>query len=292
MVLLACRLKETLATLPMTRQERLYARLNLVLPLAIVMLSIFWTVSGVLALVQTSAAAATLNRGPLPGWAVTGVVVGGAVAKIALGAAVLWRPWCRRARHGASLRRLSRRWLGRRARALGRPARADVEGPPVNVACSLRLAGCRGPMIYDVLLFLNVVGATVLLGTGAGIASFMVVSNQTRDAPLVAYVAGIIVLADTVLTATATLLKPITGFMIARQVGWPFLEGWIALSFALYVFVGLFWLQVVWMQIRMRIWCEPHAMPARGCPIHITVSAGGGFCSAFQPLPQFWRSSG
>ncbi len=50
-MLLARRLKETLATLPMTRQKRLYARIDFVLPLAIVMLSIFWTVSGVLALV-------------------------------------------------------------------------------------------------------------------------------------------------------------------------------------------------------------------------------------------------
>ncbi len=53
-------------------------------------------------------------------------------------------------------------------------------------------------MIYDLLLFMNVVGATVLLGTGAGIASSMVVTNQTQDAPLVAHVAGIIGLADTI----------------------------------------------------------------------------------------------
>lgn len=32
----------------------------------------------------------------------------------------------------------------------------------------------------------------------------------------------------------------------------PLLEGWAALSLALYVYVGLFWLPVVWMQIRMR----------------------------------------
>ena len=107
-------------------------------------------------------------------------------------------------------------------------------------------------MTYDILLFLHVIGSTVLLGTGAGIAFFMVVSNRTKDPALIAHVSGIVVLADTVFTATAALFQPITGFMLAREVGWPILEGWVALSLALYVFVGLFWLPVVWMQIRMR----------------------------------------
>jgi uncharacterized membrane protein len=107
-------------------------------------------------------------------------------------------------------------------------------------------------MTYEVLLFLHVIGATVLLGTGAGIAFFMVVSHQSKDPALVAHVAGIVVLADTLFTATAALAQPVTGFLLARNVGWSLSEGWIALSLGLYVFVGLFWLPVVWMQIRMR----------------------------------------
>lgn len=107
-------------------------------------------------------------------------------------------------------------------------------------------------MSYEVLLFLHVIGATVLLGTGAGIAFFMVVSHQSRDAGLIAHVAGIVVLADTVFTATAAIAQPITGYLLAREVGWPLSEGWVALSLGLYVFVGLFWLPVVWMQIQMR----------------------------------------
>ena len=50
-------------------------------------------------------------------------------------------------------------------------------------------------MTEDLLRFAHVVGATVLLGTGAGIAFFMVISNRTRDPRLVAHVAGIVVLA-------------------------------------------------------------------------------------------------
>lgn len=107
-------------------------------------------------------------------------------------------------------------------------------------------------MSYEILIFLHVIGSTVLLGTGAGIAFFMVVSNRTKDPALIAHVSGIVVLADTVFTATAALFQPITGYMLAHEVGWPLFEGWVALALALYVFVGLFWLPVVWMQIRMR----------------------------------------
>lgn len=105
---------------------------------------------------------------------------------------------------------------------------------------------------YEILRFLHIIGATVLLGTGAGIAFFMVISNRSRDPALVAHVAGIVVLADTLFTATAAFFQPITGYLLAREVGWPILTGWVAVSLALYVFVGAFWLPVLWMQIRMR----------------------------------------
>jgi len=107
-------------------------------------------------------------------------------------------------------------------------------------------------MSHEILLFLHLIGATVLLGTGAGIAFFMVISNRTQDPALIANVAGIVVLADTLFTATAAVLQPITGYFLARSAGWPLLEGWVALSLGLYGVVGAFWLPVVWIQIRLR----------------------------------------
>ena len=107
-------------------------------------------------------------------------------------------------------------------------------------------------MTHDLLLFLHVTGATVLLGTGAGIAFFMVMSHQSGDPRLIAHVAGIVVLADTLFTATAAVFQPVTGVLLARQAGWPILEGWVAWSLALYLIVGAFWLPVVGMQIVMR----------------------------------------
>lgn len=107
-------------------------------------------------------------------------------------------------------------------------------------------------MWYEFLRFGHVIGACVLLGTGAGIAFFMVISNASRNPALIAHVAGIVVLADMVFTATAALLQPVTGYLLAQEVGWPLLEGWVFVSLCLYVFVGAFWLPVVWIQICMR----------------------------------------
>ncbi len=105
---------------------------------------------------------------------------------------------------------------------------------------------------YFLLKFLHVIGATVLLGTGAGIAFFMLLAHRSGDARLIAGVARIVVIADFVFTATAVVAQPITGLLLAREAGYPLGEGWIILSILLYLVTGAFWLPVVWMQARMR----------------------------------------
>lgn len=121
-------------------------------------------------------------------------------------------------------------------------------------------------MSYEILRFLHVIGATVLFGTGAGIAFFMVISHRSKDARLIAHVAGIVVLADTVFTATAALFQPITGYLLIRELGYELQEPWIVLSLVLYVFTGMFWLPVVWIQIQMRNLAKQAAAQAAPLP--------------------------
>ena len=104
----------------------------------------------------------------------------------------------------------------------------------------------------ELLRLVHVIGAAVLLGTGAGIAFFMVMAHRTGDPRAIAHVAGTVVVADALFTATAVILQPITGIWLAHEVGWPLSEGWIVLSLVLYVVTGLFWLPVVFIQIRLR----------------------------------------
>ena len=105
---------------------------------------------------------------------------------------------------------------------------------------------------YFVLKFLHLIGATVLLGTGAGIAFFMLLAHRSGDVATIAGVARIVVIADFVFTATAVVAQPVTGVLLVREAGYSLSEGWIVLSLALYVVTGMFWLPVVWMQMRMR----------------------------------------
>ena len=89
------------------------------------------------------------------------------------------------------------------------------------------------------LRWLHVLGACVLIGTGAGIAFFMVMAHRTRQPVIIAHNARVVVIADTIFTATAVIVQPVTG-------------SWIVASLLLYALIGAFWLPVVWIQIRLR----------------------------------------
>jgi uncharacterized membrane protein len=107
-------------------------------------------------------------------------------------------------------------------------------------------------MTYLVLKFVHVLGAVVLIGTGAGIAFFMLMAHRTGHATTIAGVARIVVTADVLFTATAVVAQPISGVWLALEVGYPLTEGWIVLSLILYLVIGAFWLPVVVFQMRMR----------------------------------------
>lgn len=96
-----CRsLEETLPFLPATRQERLFARAYLAVPLAIGTLSLFWCLSGLITLLDPARAVLVLtDRGVRP--SVAGLtVIGGAIVDLLLGLAILRRPWTKHASVG------------------------------------------------------------------------------------------------------------------------------------------------------------------------------------------------
>jgi uncharacterized membrane protein len=105
---------------------------------------------------------------------------------------------------------------------------------------------------YLLLKYLHVIGAAVLLGTGAGIAFFMVLAHRTKEPRTVAAVARMVVVADFLFTASAVVAQPVTGLLLVWVAGYSLWEGWIVLSILLYLVTGAFWLPVVWMQMRMR----------------------------------------
>ncbi len=107
-------------------------------------------------------------------------------------------------------------------------------------------------LTYQLLKYAHIIGASVLLGTGAGIAFFMLMAHRMGDPAVVAGVARIVVIADFIFTATAVVLQPITGLLLVWWTGYSLSEGWILLSILLYFVTGAFWVPVVFLQIRMR----------------------------------------
>src|SRR5262249_27457579 len=143
------------------------------------------------------------------------------------------------------------------AGVVARSRRADAEDLADHRAHTRRARHPRGSLkamtlYFFVLQYLHIIGATVLLGTGAGIPVFMVRAHRSRDVFVIAGVARIVVTADFVFTATAVVVQPVTGYLLAKFLGYPIFDGWIGLSLILYGVTGAFWIPVVFMQIRMR----------------------------------------
>ena len=107
-------------------------------------------------------------------------------------------------------------------------------------------------MLYLTIEYLHVLGAIVILGTGAGIAFFMLMAHRTGDAAFIARTAEIVVIADFIFTLTAVLLQPVTGGLLMWLSSTSITEGWLVTSLVLYAVAGLFWVPVVFMQIEMR----------------------------------------
>lgn len=118
---------------------------------------------------------------------------------------------------------------------------------------------------YFLLKYLHILGATILLGTGVGIAFFMLMAHLSRDAAFIARTADVVVQADVVFTATAVVAQPLTGYLLVRDTGAALADCWVLVSLILYLIAGIFWLPVVWMQIRMRDLAA--AAASAGCPL-------------------------
>jgi uncharacterized membrane protein len=106
--------------------------------------------------------------------------------------------------------------------------------------------------LYLTLKLSHILGAAVLFGTGLGIAFFMWMAHLTGRPALIAGTARMVVIADTVFTATAVVVQPLTGAGLIHLLGYSFFDRWIVWSLALYVLVGVCWLPALWIQIQLR----------------------------------------
>jgi uncharacterized membrane protein len=106
--------------------------------------------------------------------------------------------------------------------------------------------------LYFLVKYIHVLGAILILGTGTGIAFFMLMAHRTRDAAFIARTASVVVIADMLFTLSAVIAQPITGGILMMLSNTSFAERWLLTSLGLYAVAGVFWVPVIFMQIEMR----------------------------------------
>jgi len=106
--------------------------------------------------------------------------------------------------------------------------------------------------LYFLIKYLHLLGAIVILGTGSGIAFFMLMAHRSRDPAFIAATAATVVIADMLFTLSAVILQPVTGGVLMALSGTTLAERWLVASLGLYAVAGLFWIPVIFMQIEMR----------------------------------------
>ena len=105
---------------------------------------------------------------------------------------------------------------------------------------------------YLWIKLVHIVGATVLFGTGLGVAFFMLKAFLSGNREALAVTTRNVVLADWIFTAPAVVVQLISGLWLTRQIGIPFDSAWFVAVTSLFVLVGACWIPVVWIQIRIR----------------------------------------
>lgn len=107
-------------------------------------------------------------------------------------------------------------------------------------------------MSYLLLKYLHILSSTLLFGTGIGSAFYLLLTTLQRKPQVVAAVAGIVVIADFLFTATTIVIQPLTGWLMMRSAGFTLAQPWLRWSVWLYVLAVACWLPVVWLQVRLR----------------------------------------
>lgn len=123
-------------------------------------------------------------------------------------------------------------------------------------------------MTYLLLKWIHIISSTILFGTGIGSAFYMFMANRRRDVASIYFATRHVVIADWVFTTPAIIIQILTGIGLVHLVGYSLADKWIIWGVVLYLFAGVCWLPVVWMQIKMRDMAKESLESGRPLPEH------------------------
>lgn len=127
----------------------------------------------------------------------------------------------------------------------------------------------------QIVRLVHIVSASILFGTGLGIAFFMWRAYLSGNEEAMAVTTSNVVLADWIFTAPAVIVQAITGLWLTYKLSLPMDSLWFVLVISVFVLVGLCWIPVVRIQIRIR-----------------NIIANGGRSDEYQGLMKLWVSLG
>lgn len=105
---------------------------------------------------------------------------------------------------------------------------------------------------YLWIKLIHIISATLILGTGLGTAFFMLRAHLSQNTEAMKVTTQSVVLADWIFTAPAVVVQLLTGLWLTSQLGIPYGSVWFVSVLTLFIFVGVCWLPVVYIQIRIR----------------------------------------
>jgi uncharacterized membrane protein len=113
----------------------------------------------------------------------------------------------------------------------------------------------------------HVIGATIIFGTGLGIAFFTWfgyrLALRRGSIETLRSILRLTVIADACLTAPAVAFQAASGALLVKVYGWPMISDWTLAVWSLFALAGACWLPVLWMQVRLqREALRAAAMPA------------------------------
>ncbi|WP_020408379.1 DUF2269 family protein [Hahella ganghwensis] len=120
---------------------------------------------------------------------------------------------------------------------------------------------------YLLVKTLHILSATVLFGTGLGIAFFMFRSMWSKDIQQKLYAVQSTVLADYLFTLPAVVVQPVSGAWLVWYLGFDWMSPWLMMTYALYALAGAYWIPVVWIQIQLRKLVEESARTGEQLPV-------------------------
>ncbi len=116
-------------------------------------------------------------------------------------------------------------------------------------------------MTYEVLKTLHILSMVILFGTGLGSAFYKWMADRSGNIIHIAVTNRHVVMADWIFTTPTVIFQPVSGFWMVYLLDLPLSTPWIGFSLILYIFAGICWLPVVWLQIQMQkmsVECAAH----------------------------------